>query len=249
MDNKLKLKENESLSVKNETGDSNYDNNNDDGSDHGKTKWIVLLIIGFIIHICGIFTDIIPSGVMPIGWLCVAFSVFRIYKINQKYGIKDSIFTPTYDSPEQLEKLQNSKKAFSSFGDCLIDLFKRHILLAIPMVIFYGFALFMMLFFLNIEIENEELPSSFKGLVKYLFKSNPIYGTLITLVVLATPIILFFMESMILRSVIKDGEDFSMCVIFALIALFPTAIATNFLSGFVSFISLILGGFLKLIRR
>lgn len=250
---KLKQFDNESLDLKCETNDSNYDKN--DGSNHGKTKWFVLLIVGFITFIYGIFSNNIdlpikiPLGLIPIAWLCIAFSIFKIIRINKKLGITDSIFTPTYDTPEQLEKLQNSNRAFSSLGDCLIDLFKRHIFWAIPIVVFYGFALFAMIFFLHFETENEELPSSFKGLVKFLFKSNPIWGILITLVVLASPIILFFMESSMLSSVIKDGEGFSTCVLFALIALFPTAIVTNFLSGFVSFISLFMGGFLKLIRR
>lgn len=42
--------------IKRESGESNYDKQPDGDSNHGKTKWIVLLVVCFITFFYGIFS-------------------------------------------------------------------------------------------------------------------------------------------------------------------------------------------------
>lgn len=252
-ENNLTELEKKSKELKNVDEESDYDKGQDEKTAPERTKWIVLLIVVLIVFVYTMFTldkDIpfkIPIEIAPLLFVSMFLIAFKIRSINIKYGINDGYFTPRYDTPEQLENLQHSKHAFSTFGGCLEDLIKNHILLSLPVIFFYGFALFLMLFFLHFEEDAEEAPSSFTGLVKYLFRNNPIYAVLLSIAVLAFPVILIFMESMMIGP-LKENAGIGYYVLFGFIALILTAIATNFLSGFFSFVALILSLIVKPIR-
>ena len=224
------------IDIKSELGESNYDKHPEGDSNHGKTKWIVLLVVCFITFFYGIFSFVndlpfkIPFVLLFPAWVGAAISIFKINKINQQYGIKDSIFSSSYNSAQHLERLQRDQQSFASFKGCLADLFKNHIFWAIPIVCFFGAVLAEMLFLFNIDDQNgriKEKPTSFKELVCLLFKNHPIYGISLALVILASPFILYnLLSGMSENSSLLDP---------GFIMLFPAMIITNFVSGFVGF--------------
>ncbi len=231
-----------------------YDSNNDrnDGPAPGRSRWITFFVISFAATFLSIasnsfdFPVKMPFGVIPLLFFFTLFCGFKVHRINKEYGINDGYFTPKYETPEELENLQQNQRAFRTFGDCVGDLIKRHVFIALPVIIFYGAALFVMLLFLNFDNGSEEMPKSFKGLVKYLFRNNPVYATFLSLTVLAFPFILCFVETGMVGMVVGEDADLGTCLFLAFAALVPTAFLTNFLSGFVSmaslFLSLIFGG-------
>lgn len=239
--NNITESENKYIDVKSESGGSNYDKQPDGNSNHGKTKWIVLLVVCFITFFYGIFSFVndLPVNDLPFkipfvllfpAWVGAAISILKINKINQQYGIKDSILSSSYNSEQHLERLQRNQQSFASFKGCLADLFKNHIFLAIPIVCFFGTVLAEMLFLFNIDDQNgriKEKPTSFKELVCLLFKNHPIYCISLVLVILASPFILCNLLSGILENSSLLDPGF--------IWLFPAMIITNFISGFVGF--------------
>ena len=220
---------------KSESGGSNYDKLPDGNPNHGKTKWIVLLVVCFLTFFYGIFSFVnelplkLPLVLLLPAWVGAAISILKINKINQQYGIKDSIFS-SYNSEQHLERLQRNQQSFASFKGCLADLFKNHIFLAIPIACFFGTVLAEMMFLFNIDNHNgriKEMPTSFKELVCLLFKNHPIYCISLVLVILASPFILCNLLSGILENSSSLDAGFIM--------LFPAMIITNFVSGFVGF--------------
>lgn len=228
--------EEKTIYIKRESGGSNYDKQPDGNSNHGKTKWIVVLVVCFITFFYGIFSFVndlpfkIPFVLLFPAWVGAAISILKINKINQQYGIKDSILSSSYNSEQHLERLQRNQQSFASFKGCLADLFKNHIFLAIPIVCFFGTVLAEMLFLFNIDDQNgriKEKPTSFKELVCLLFKNHPIYGISLALVVLASPFILY--------NLLSGMSENSSLLYSGFIMLFPAMIITNFVSGFVGF--------------
>lgn len=220
---------------KSESGGSNYDKLPDGNSNHGKTKWVVLLVVCFLTFFYGVFSNVnelplkLPLVLLLPAWVGAAISILKINKINQQYGIKDSIFS-SYNSEQHLERLQRNQQSFASFKGCLADLFKNHIFLAIPIACFFGTVLAEMMFLFNIDNDNgriKEMPTSFKELVCLLFKNHPIYCISLVLVILASPFILCNLLSGILENSSLLDPGF--------IWLFPAMIITNFVSGFVGF--------------
>lgn len=220
---------------KSESGGSNYDKLPDGNSNHGKTKWVVLLVVCFLTFFYGVFSNVnelplkLPLVLLLPAWVGAAISILKINKINQQYGIKDSIFS-SYNSEQHLERLQRNQQSFASFKGCLADLFKNHIFLAIPIACFFGTVLAEMMFLFNIDNDNgriKEMPTSFKELVCLLFKNHPIYCISLVLVILASPFILCNLLSGILENSSLLDPGF--------IWLFPAMIITNFISGFLGF--------------
>lgn len=221
---------------KSESGGSNYDKLPDGNSNHGKTKWVVLLVVCFLTFFYGVFSNVnelplkLPLVLLLPAWVGAAISILKINKINQQYGIKDSIFSSSYQNAQHLEQLQRNQQSFVSFKDCLADLFKNHIFWAIPIACFFGTVLAEMMFLFNIDNHNgriKEMPTSFKDLVCLLFKNHPIYGISLVLVILASPFILYNLLSGIFENSSSLDAGFIM--------LFPAMIITNFVSGFVGF--------------
>lgn len=233
--NNITESENKYIDVKSESGGSNYDKLPDGNSNHGKTKWVVLLVVCFLTFFYGVFSNVnelplkLPLVLLLPAWVGAAISILKINKINQQYGIKDSIFS-SYNSEQHLERLQRNQQSFASFKGCLADLFKNHIFLAIPIACFFGTVLAEMMFLFNIDNDNgriKEMPTSFKELVCLLFKNHPIYCISLVLVILASPFILCnLLSGMSENSSLLDP---------GFIMLFPAMIITNFVSGFVGF--------------
>lgn len=233
--NNITESENKYIDVKSESGGSNYDKLPDGNPNHGKTKWIVLLVVCFLTFFYGVFSNVnelplkLPLVLLLPAWVGAAISILKINKINQQYGIKDSIFS-SYNSEQHLERLQRNQQSFASFKCCLADLFKNHIFLAIPIACFFGTVLAEMMFLFNIDNDNgriKEMPTSFKELVCLLFKNHPIYCISLVLVILASPFILCNLLSGILENSSLLDPGF--------IWLFPAMIITNFISGFLGF--------------
>ena len=171
----------------------------------------------------------LPLVLLLPAWVGAAISILKINKINQQYGIKDSIFS-SYNSEQHLERLQRNQQSFASFKGCLADLFKNHIFLAIPIACFFGTVLAEMMFLFNIDNHNgriKEMPTTFKELVCLLFKNHPIYCISLVLVILASPFILYNLLSGIFENSSSLDAGFIM--------LFPAMIITNFISGFLGF--------------
>lgn len=234
--NNITESENKYIDVKSESGGSNYDKLPDGNSNHGKTKWVVLLVVCFLTFFYGVFSNVnelplkLPLVLLLPAWVGAAISILKINKINQQYGIKDSIFSSSFQNAQHLERLQRNQQSFASFKGCLADLFKNHIFLAIPIACFFGTVLAEMMFLFNIDNDNgriKEMPTSFKELVCLLFKNHPIYCISLVLVILASPFILCNLLSGILENSSLLDPGF--------IWLFPAMIITNFVSGFVGF--------------
>ncbi len=233
--NNITESEEKHFDSKSESGGSNYDKLPDGNSNHGKTKWVVLLVVCFLTFFYGVFSNVnelplkLPLVLLLPAWVGAAISILKINKINQQYGIKDSIFS-SYNSEQHLERLQRNQQSFASFKGCLADLFKNHIFLAIPIACFFGTVLAEMMFLFNIDNDNgriKEMPTSFKELVCLLFKNHPIYCISLVLVILASPFILYnLLSGMSENSSLLDA---------GFIMLFPAMIITNFVSGFVGF--------------
>lgn len=158
--------------------------------------------------------------------------------LDLKYETDGSVFTPKYNSREP----QNGNRTFSTFGDCVYDFLRRHRLLAIPMLIFYWFPLLLVIYLPVVETEDDNLESSLKGIVKCLFKNRPIYGLLMTLIVLMTPVILCDIELDLLGKE-KNTLDFNTCLFIAWYGIFITSFVTNIISVILSGITFFFGLF------